>query len=271
MAALISSAPGSQADQTATHIATHYTIDQVVEITKGPYKPGDIIAFGIKTKLPLSEIHYFEVTGECFSRPTTWHRGTENKFVDNSYSRQGYAVAVITSGCSDGVHQVLEVEVEDTNQGLVRVSFDGENSLLSYKTINGHLVPNVDNSKRKADSISTQTLPLNVRMTSNRSLKIWDLPGLTVNQQTINWVANGACKFRRGLGEGDVSGRLIAINPGKCYISANTPWGSNLFQPVNVAFEINVFSPKALSCSEKKSKKQVYVEASRCPKGYSLG
>jgi hypothetical protein len=188
--------------------------------------------------------------------------------VDNRYSRQGYAVAAVTSGCTDGIHQVLEVEIEDTDHGYARIAFDGINSILKFQTTQGQLFPGADNSLRKSDSIATKTLPLSVKMKSNKALKIWSLPGLTSNKQTINWVANGKCKFRRALGEGDVSGDLLGLMPGKCYISANTPWGSNLFQPVNVAFEIKIYSAKASLCVNKKNKKQVYIEKPKCPKGY---
>ncbi len=267
LTALFSTAPAT-ADETATHPATTYTIDQVIEITQGPYKPGDLIAFDIKTKLPRSEMHYFQVTGECLSRPATWHTGTENKFVDNRYSRQGYAVAAVTSGCTDGLHQVLEVEIEDADKGYARIAYDGNTTILSYQTIQGHLFANADNSLRKSDSIATKSLPLSLKMKSSKSMKIWALPGITTNQQTINWVANGKCKFRRGQGEGDVNGDLYALAPGKCFISANTPWGSNLFEPVNIAFEIRIYSSKALLCVNKANKKQVYLEKPKCPKGY---
>lgn len=259
----------ARADETYTHPATTYKIDQVIEMTKGPYQPGDLIAFDVKTALPRDQFHFFQVTGECLSAPAAWHIGTENKFVNNDLVRKGYAVATVTSGCTDGVRQVLEVEIEDSDKGYARIAYDGESSILSYVVTNGHLFPNADNSLRKPDSISTKNLPSAIRMSSQRPFKVWTLPGLTKNGQTINWVANGVCKFRRGQGEGDINGDLVAKAPGKCYLSANTPWGSNLFQPVNIAMEIKIYPHTALLCINQKNKKLLYTEKALCPKGYT--
>lgn len=257
------------ADETSTHPATTYRVDGITEITEGPYKPGDVIAFGIKTALSRQNMHYFQITGECFTAPAEWHVGSEKKFLDGQYATQGYAVATISSGCIDGIHQINEVEIEDNEQGYARINYDGVNSIATFQVIGGQLRAGSDNSSRKGDSINAKTLPLSIRMKSTGPIQIWDLPRLTTQKQTISWAVNGKCLFKRGQGAGDNGGRLVALAPGKCNIAANTPWGSNLFNPVNKAWEIRIYSAKAILCVNKKSKKQFYLEKSMCPKGYA--
>lgn len=257
------------ADETSTHPATGYAVDGVIEVSRGPYKPGDVIVFDIQTTLLREDMHYFQVTGECFTAPAEWHIGTEKSFLDNRYASKGYAVATISSGCIDGIHQILEVEIEDKDQGFARMSYDGTNSIASFRVSGGQLRAGSDNSSRKADSIIAKTLPLSLRMKSTGPIQIWNLPRLTTQKQTISWAVNGKCQFKRGEGAGDNGGRLIALAPGKCNIAANTPWGSNLFNPVNIAWEIRIYSSKAVLCVNKKNKKQFYLEKAKCPKGYA--
>lgn len=256
------------ADETSTHPATSYQIDGIIEITKGPYKPGDPIAFDIKTSLPRQDFHYFQVSGECFVAPAEWHIGSENLFLDNQFVRKGYALSIISSGCTDGLHQVTEVELEDKDQGFARITINENQPIHTFSTVGGQLRIGSDNSARKSDSINNKTLPLSVRMKSKSPYKFWTLSRLTSQKQTISWAVNGKCSLKRNLGAADIGGDIFATAPGKCYIAANTPWGSNLFNPVNMAWEIRIYSSDALLCVDRKTKKQIFADKSKCPMGY---
>jgi hypothetical protein len=247
-------------------ISTEFSITGIDLVEKGPFEPGDVLAFELTTDLPKDQFHFIQISGECLAYPAEWHEGTEDRFINSSYSRVAKAVAVVSSGCSDGEHSIQEVMLVAKDNTYARLLGDS-NKLPKYTISKGHFVSTLQAEKTN-DSIDLKTVPASLVLAKKGELKILNVPRLTNKGQTISWTAIGACQLKRELGSTDLGGLIVATKPGTCTISANTPWGSHLFNPVNLAKEVSVFSSKAIKCQLRNGKKIIYLETSKCPKGY---
>lgn len=259
-------APGAHAHSSAGTPTTQFSISEVKLLSTGPFKPGDLLKFELVTNLSKSEFHFIQISGECLTYPAEWHEGTEASFLDNSSAKANQAVAVVSSGCSNGLHRIQEVTLVSKDNTFARLT-DLTATLPEYVVTRGHFVEGPASEKR-SDSINLTSIPKVVKLAPNNLIRIGYLPRLTTNGQTISWTALGACKFIREFGMSDLGGRVIGTKIGKCSLSANTPWGSHLFNPVNIAFEVAVFSKNAVLCQQSKGKIITYTESSKCPKGF---
>jgi len=247
-------------------ISTEFSITGINLVEKGPFEPGDVLAFELITDLPKDQFHFIQISGECLAYPAEWHEGTGDSFINSSYSRVAKAVAVVSSGCSDGEHSIQEVMLVAKDNTYARLLGDSS-KLPKYTISKGHFVSTLQ-AEKKNDSIDLKTVPASFILAKKGELKILNVPRLTNKGQTISWTAIGACQFKREFGSTDLGGLIVATKPGTCTISANTPWGSHLFNPVNLAKEVSIYSSKAIKCQLKNGKKLIYLETSKCPKGY---
>jgi len=245
-----------------------FRIDSLKIVSKGPYLPGDVIAFSVTSELPLNERLWIQVTADCLAYPAEWHQGTAKNFVSDKFARKGQATAVITSGCVSGFHKVTEVILSDSSNNYTRVTSE-ESNLPSFEVSKGHLRPEATGLRLKRDSLKSINIPSQVKLNADRrQISIITLPRTTDGGQTLDWVATGECSIRRLTGASDLGGVLLASEQGTCVLSANTPWGSNLLQPLNQAVAIEVFPSTAISCQSQATKSLKLVVGSRCPKGY---
>jgi hypothetical protein len=245
-----------------------FRINSVKIVSKGPYIPGDIISFGVVSDLPLTEREWIQVTADCLAYPAEWHQGTGKNFVSDKFIKKAQATAVISSGCVSGVHVVTEVLLSDSSNNYTRVTSE-DFDLPSFEVSKGHLRPEAPEIQLKKDSLKSIKIPPQIKLKSNLGQTvIMNLPRTTDGGQTLDWVATGDCAIRRFTGVSDLGGVLLATNQGNCVLSSNTPWGSNLYKPLNQAAAIEVFPPTAISCQPKSKKGVKLVAGSTCPKGY---
>lgn len=236
--------------------------------TKGPYKPGDLIAFEVVTDLKKSQLQWIQVSADCLAYPAEWHRNTEKKFVNNLYVKKGYAIGVVSSGCYSGEQKIYEVILSDIENRYTRVSVE-DSKLPSFFLEDGHLFREEMTGILKPDSLGKFRLPTQIRRDS-KSLQTETivLPRATAGGQTLDWVISGNCELRKIAGSSDLGGALVVGLPGACAISANTPWGSNLYQPFNQAYSIEVFPASAIKCQNVTTKEIKIRNSKKCPKGY---
>lgn len=265
MAGLFLLSNTAQAHETGSTPTTSFTLSGVNLTSTGPFKPGDLLTFELITDLPKSEFHFIQVTGDCLTYAAEWHEGTEGAYLNASKVKQSQAVAVVSSGCIDGEHGIREVMLVARDNTFARLTSESA-TLPTYLISKGHFVSTPPTSKM-GDSINLNSLQKAQKLTKNGVVSVATLPRLTSNGQTISWTALGSCKVKREFGLSDLGGEVIATKAGKCNISANTPWGSHLFKPVNIAIEINIYSKKAILCLKSK-KIAIYSESPQCPKGY---
>ena len=265
---ILSTSSGAQAHETGSMPSTSFTISQVNLLSKAPVKPGDLLTFELKTELPISQFHFIQVTGSCLTYPAEWHDGTENAYLNNSKTNLAQAVAVVSSGCLDGMHAIEEVLLVAKDNSFARITSE-DADLPKYFVTKGQFVATPPSTK-SADSISLVSIPKALKLASAGSTKVFTVPRLTAKGQTISWTALGSCAIKREHGMSDLGGQAIASKVGKCFLSANTPWGSHLYNPVNIALEVSIYSKNALSCKRSKGNAIIYTEASNCPKGYVI-
>jgi len=256
-------AVGHQAGST---ISTEFSILGINLAEQGPFEPGDVLTFDLVTNLPKDQFHFIQVSGECLAYPAEWHDGTESDYVNNTYSRLAKAVAVVSSGCSDGEHSIQEVMLVAKDNTYARLQGDSS-KLPKYTISKGHLLSTVQTEKM-IDSIDLKSVPASFSLAKKAELKVLTVPRITNKGQTISWTAIGACQLKRELGSTDLGGLIVATKPGTCTIGANTPWGSHLYNPVNLTREVSIYSSKAIKCQLRNGKKLIYLETSKCPKGY---
>jgi hypothetical protein len=243
-------------------------VSRIEILSDGPFRPGDIIAFEVVSDLPLKQRQWIQVTADCLAYPAEWHRDTEKDFVNKKFARKGIAVAVIASGCTSGTHRVYEVLLSDIENNYTRVTLQ-DASLPTFEVKRGHLLDQSQVRLLKPDSLSKLQIPdaIRLRKLSTRT-EIMTLPRVTAGGQTLEWVTSGACGLQKLSGSSDLGGLLWASAVGTCVLSVNTPWGSNLFQPLNRAIAIEVFPETALLCRSKSTKKTKFVDGGPCPKGF---
>lgn len=268
LSGILVASPSAQAHETGSTPATQFNLSAVNLTTDGPFKPGDLLTFEVITNLPMSEFHFIQVTGSCLAYPAEWHDGTENAYLNNSKSNLAQAVAVVSSGCLDGIHSVEEVMLVAKDNSFARITSE-DFDLPKYSITNGQFVATPPSTKT-ADSIGLVSIPKAVKLASTGSTKVITIPRLTSKGQTISWTALGSCAIKREHGMSDLGGQVIASKVGKCFLSANTPWGSHLYNSVNIASEVSIYSKNALVCKRSKDNAIVYTEASKCPKGYRI-
>lgn len=257
---------GAAAHQTPSELSTTFSISGIKLTPKGPFKPGDLITFEVVSNLPLDQFHFMQITGECLTYPAEWHEGSEGSYLDNSRAKLGKAVAVVSSGCQDGEHLIQEVFLISRENAYARLTSDSA-TLPKYEITQGHFVASQPREK-KSDSLIIPNLPKATKLAANGYANIANLPRVTSHGQTISWTALGACRIKKEFGQSDLGGQVIADKRGKCHMSANTPWGSHLYNPVNIALEVSIYSSNALECRLIKGKTVLYTEVSKCPKGY---
>ena len=255
-----------QAHETGSVPSTSFSISNVSLISQGPFKPGDLVFFELTTDLPKDQFHFIQVTGECLTYAAEWHEGNERSYLNNARAKLGQAVAVISSGCTDGEHTIQEVVLVAKDNTYSRLTGESAN-LPRYIITKGHFVSDPPSAKLR-DSIILSSLSKSLKLARNGMVKILTLPRVTEYGQTISWTAIGNCQITREFGLSDLGGQVTANKPGKCSLSANTPWGSNLFHPVNIAVEVSVYSKNALSCIKNNSVIIHYTEQTKCPRGY---
>ena len=266
MAGLFLLSNPAQAHETGSTMTTSFNLSGVQLISNGPFKPGDLLTFELVTDLPKSEFHFIQVTGDCLAYPAEWHEGAEDAYLNNSKTKQGQAVAVVSSGCVDGEHAIQEVMLVAKDNTFARLT--SESAILpSYQISKGHFVATPPPSKL-SDSINLISLQRSQKLAKNGRVIVATLPRLSANGQTLSWTALGSCKLKREFGLSDLGGQVIAAKAGKCSISANTPWGSHLYSPVNNAIEITIYSKNAIRCVNTRTKVIAYTESPKCPNGY---
>ncbi len=258
--------PHAWAHETGSQPSTTFSISNVNLISTGPFKPGDLLVFDLVTNLPKEQFHFIQVSGECLAYPAEWHEGTERSYLNNSRSKSGQAVAVISSGCTDGEHAIQEVMLVAKDNTYSRVTKDSV-ILPRYSITKGHFLSTPPSTKL-SDSINLSSLPKSLKLGRDGVSRIVTLPRTTDHGQTISWTALGNCQFIREYGLSDLGGQVTANKPGKCSLSANTPWGSHTYKPINVAVEVSIYSKSALTCRKNASNLVIYTEATKCPKGY---
>jgi hypothetical protein len=266
VASLLFIFPSAHAHETGSLPSTTFSISNVNLISKGPFQPGDLVFFDLITDLPKDQFHFIQIAGECLTYAAEWHEGNERSFINNERTKLGQAVAVISSGCTDGEHAIQEVLLVAKDNTYSRITGESAN-LPRYVTTNGHFVSDPPRTKLN-DSIDLSSLSKSLKLSRNGMVKILTLPRITENGQTISWTAIGNCKITREHGLNDLGGQVTTNKPGKCSLSANTPWGSNLFKPVNIAREVSVYSKNAIPCQKNGSNLIYYTEKAKCPKGY---
>lgn len=245
-----------------------FRITSVTIVSKGPYEPGDVIAFAVVSDLPAAQRQWIQVTAECLAYPAEWHQATEEKFVVRKFAGKGQATAVISSGCLSGVHQVTEVMLSDVGNNYTRVTSE-ETTLPSFTVAKGHLQVQSAGTRLKRDALKRIRIPAQFKIDPrSEQSAILTLPRTTDGGQTLDWVATGECGIRRLTGASDLGGVLWASGQGLCVLAFNTPWGSNIYQPLNQAATIEVFPASALSCQSRSNRTVRLVIGSRCPKGY---
>lgn len=249
-------------------ITQSFQIKAVNVLSKGPFLPGDLIVFNVVSDLPKVKRQWIQVTADCLAYPAEWHQGTEDNFVIEEYVKKGQATAVISSGCLNGVHKVTEIILSDMDNNYTRVT-SVELELPTFVVSKGHLLAGSSSRRLKKDSMRQLRIPSQIKLVKDKERsRILSLPRTTDGGQTLDWVATGECGIRRLTGASDLGGELWASDQGLCVLSVNTPWGSNLYQPLNQAATIEVFPSTAISCQPSSRKIVKFVVGSRCPKGY---
>jgi len=260
--------PTTQAHLENGTFTESFKIASLKILSKGPYKPGDVIVFSVDSNLPIRQRQWIQVTADCLTYPAEWHSGTEESFLVEKFAKRAQATAVISSGCSSGVQKVTEVMLADVQNNYTRVTTE-DATLPTFVVTKGHLRANATSVSLKKDSIAKLRIPQQVRLKRNsKQTTFLTLPRITDGGQTLDWVATGECGITRTTGATDLGGALWASGPSVCALALNTPWGSNLYQALNQAFSIEVFPATALSCQSKSNKKIKYVNSARCPKGF---
>jgi hypothetical protein len=243
-------------------------ISSVEILSEGPFRPGDVIAFKVISDLPLKQRQWVQVTADCLAYPAEWHRETEADFIDKKLVKKGIATAIIASGCTSGEHRVYEVLLSDIENNYTRLTLE-DSSLPTFEVRLGHLQDKGQSSLLKSDSLSKLKFPSGIRLKKSSSrTEIITLPRVTDGGQTLEWVTSGPCGLQKLSGSSDLGGVLWASAAGTCVLSVNTPWGSNLYQPLNRAIAIEVFPETAVLCRSKSTKRTTFVDAGPCPKGF---
>ncbi len=243
-------------------------ISRVEILSQGPFRPGDIIAFKVISDLPLKQRQWIQVTADCLAYPAEWHRETEADFIDKKFVKKGIAIAVIASGCTSGEHRVYEVILSDIENNYTRLSLE-DSSLPTFEVRRGHLRDQGQSNLLKSDSLSKLKFPPGIRLKKSASrTEIMTLPRVTDGGQTLEWVTSGPCGLQKLSGSSDLGGVLWASAAGTCVLSVNTPWGSNLYHPLNRAIAIEVFPETAVLCRSKSTKRTTFVDVGPCPKGF---
>jgi hypothetical protein len=243
-------------------------ISRVEILSEGPFRPGDVIAFQVVSDLPLKQRQWIQVTADCLAYPAEWHRETEADFIDKKFVKKGIATGVIASGCTSGEHRVYEVILSDIENNYTRLTLE-DSSLPAFEVRRGHLRDQGQSGLLKSDSLSKLKFPPGVRLKKSSSrTEIMTLPRVTDGGQTLEWVTSGPCGLQKLSGSSDLGGVLWASAAGTCVLSVNTPWGSNLYQPLNRAIAIEVLPETALLCRSKSTKKTMFVDKGPCPKGF---
>jgi len=262
-----------QSNSALAHIENGVLTDEfrIVEVkfqTKGPYKPGDLIAFEVISDLRKSRLEWIQVSADCLTYPAEWHRNTEKKFVNDSYVKKSYAIGIVSSGCYTGEQKIYEVILSDIDNRYARVSIE-DSKLPSFYVEGGHLLREDTTRILNSDSLGKFKLPTQIRHDSKSSqASSVTLPRVTAGGQTLDWVITGNCEIKKIAGSSDLGGALLVGSPGTCSISANTPWGSNLYQPFNQAYSMEVFPKSAIKCQKVGKKEVNFYNSKKCPKGY---
>jgi hypothetical protein len=245
-----------------------FRISEIKVRSKGPYKPGDVIVFEVISNLPKTQIDWIQITADCLAYPAEWHRDTEKNFADGSFVKKYYAIGIISSGCYSGERQVYEVILSDVKSRYTRVSVENA-TLPSFIVQGGHLSETGDANNLMADSLKKMSIPSQVRLEKKSSqTRGAVLPRTTSGGQTLDWVVSGNCRLKRIFGASDLGGELWVGPKGTCVVSANTPWGSNLYQPLNQAHTIEILPASAIRCQKLGSKEVKYFLSKNCPKGF---
>lgn len=260
--------PSAQAHIENGALSDSFRINSLKIVSKGPYSPGDLIVFNVVSDLPVTQRLWIQVTADCLAYPAEWHQGTDANFVEEKFARRAQATGVISSGCVSGVHQVTEVLLSDLSNNYTRVTSE-DFKLPTFVVSKGHLRLETTGLQLKKDSLKSIKVPSQIRLNSGlEQTVIIALPRVTDGGQTLDWVTTGECGIRRLTGASDLGGVLWASNQGICVLSSNTPWGSNLYRPLNQAVAIEVFPSTAISCQPTSRKVVKFVVGSKCPKGY---
>lgn len=260
--------PSAQAHIENGTLTESFRINSLKIVSKGPYLPGDVIVFNVGSDLPVAQRQWIQVTADCLAYPAEWHQGTYENFVEEKFAKRAQATAVISSGCVSGVHRVTEVLLSDLSNNYTRVTSE-DFKLPTFVVSKGHLRLESTGLQLRKDSLKSIKVPSEVKLNAGlEQTAIIALPRVTDGGQTLDWVTTGECGIRRLTGASDLGGVLWASNQGICVLSSNTPWGSNLYRPLNQAVAIEVFPSTALSCRSKAKKGSKFVVGSQCPKGY---
>lgn len=247
--------------------STDFRINSVSVVTKGPYKPGDLIVFSVNTNLPKSRTHFIQASGECLAYPAEWHEDTEENFEDASFVKRIQLVAVISSGCIDGIHSLNEVLVFDKNNSFTSATINQTN-LPRFQVNAGQLFFEGPRNELRPDSIVKLKIPSQIRLDKGvKELKIASLPRISDGGQTLDWSATGSCRIKKFKGQSDLGGQLYGLGKGSCVVSVNTPWGSNIYLPINQAKGIELFPSTALLCSAISTNQKAFYLGKSCPKG----
>jgi hypothetical protein len=259
MSLSIMAAPAAVADN-----ANPPKILSVVQVTKGPYKPGDVITFQINTTGGNPGLNSVVLRGGCLnwiygSGDIRWELNSKldpielfgwQQYVNPGTSSTSSLIkAVVSSSCADGTYKLVDVYVGDLTQ--LETRFENVNDAsLNYVVQGGLLVPpGIVRPEPRADSIELKSLS-NTLIYAGAQMS-FSLPRTSQGGQVLNWLSSGNCRVTIPF-KGDVGGELTITGPGTCKLraalrgpvdvySAPTFVSDVTFKANNAGFEAAIF------------------------------
>ena len=208
-------------------------IGSVVQITSGPYKPGDVIVFDVNITGGNPAIKFVSVNGECLSSYNRWGNSKYLNWKFTDFNPNYYAVnrisATIQANCVSGLHSLTSIEVidaTDLSASAFGGAFGGISGAFKYEVINGQLIaPGSIRPEPKSDSVDLSMIPTTIEFSgSTLSIK---LPRLSLGGNNLGWTGNPAsdaatiCRIRREF-PGDNGYSLEITGPGNCNLQVGT-------------------------------------------------
>lgn len=273
-------------------------LESVVQMTQGPYKPGDLIQFKLNISGGAPQLRDSNITGssDCFTNPGNPDPPKGSQF-DPMFWSINIRTYIISSACPDGINNIQSVSVSDVT-GLIDLVVGSANNLPAswqFEVVNqfrmpkGLVQPTFDVSQdkvvlREFKNIGIERTTVNKISLNSGSIKI-NLPKLTELGFVIRWNLSGystGCRFIQRF-PGDTQ-LLEFFSKGSCGLTAYV-WQPNGLL-TNVNGQSAVFTPQgnysflidsevrnskvSITCVKGKLIKRVSGTNPKCPKGYKI-
>jgi hypothetical protein len=247
-------------------------IGSIVQVTSGPYKPGDIITFDVNVTGGSPAIKIINIAGECIGLDNYWANVpyVSWKFTDynSTYFAPNRISAIIKGNCVSGIRKIQYVTVQDVTDLSTTMRGDGFGELtgaFSYEVIGGlDLAPGVVRPPMQGDSVDIPALTKTIEYSGN-TMSI-PLPRLSKGGNTLRWTGTPAseaasfCRIRKEF-PGDTGYSLEITGPGRCNFGVETI-ATTLFRESSTEYSITIESKPAAAkpTADKKVTENVTME-----------